>query len=85
MKKGSGWLFLCKSSIFSCMAILTLSLSGCGANTSVSLSGETSETTDDEDNKVVYEAMLYDNQGNNFLNFYGNEFQDRRACSIPGR
>lgn len=75
MKKDSGWSFLCKSSILSCMAVLTLFLSSCGANTSVSLSGETSETTDDEDNKVVYEAMLYDNQGNNFLNFYGNEFQ----------
>lgn len=72
MEKGSGWSLLFRISTLSCMAVLALSLSSCGANTSVSLSNE---TTDDEDNKVVYEAMLYDNQGNNFLNFYGNEFQ----------
>lgn len=54
------------------LTVLALSLSSCGENTNVSLS---SGTTEDGDHKIVYEAMLYDNQGNNFLNFYGNEFQ----------
>lgn len=51
--------------------IMTLQLSGCGDNHSVTIVSENQEV---EQNSIVYEAMLYDNYGNNFLNFTGNEF-----------
>lgn len=50
---------------------MTLQLSGCGDNHSVTIVSENQEV---EQNSIVYEAMLYDNYGNNFLNFTGNEF-----------
>ena len=51
--------------------IMALQLSGCGDNHSVTIVSENQEV---EQNSIVYEAMLYDNYGNNFLNFTGNEF-----------
>lgn len=51
--------------------IMTLQLSGCGDNHLVTIVSENQEV---EQNSIVYEAMLYDNYGNNFLNFTGNEF-----------
>lgn len=51
--------------------IMTLQLSGCGDNHSVTTVSENQEV---EQNSIVYEVMLYDNYGNNFLNFTGNEF-----------
>lgn len=50
---------------------MVLQLSGCGDNHSVTIVSENQEV---EQNSIVYEAMLYDNYGNNFLNFTGNEF-----------
>lgn len=50
---------------------MALQLSGCGDNHSVTIVSENQEV---EQNLIVYEAMLYDNYGNNFLNFTGNEF-----------
>lgn len=50
---------------------MALQLSGCGDNHSVTIVSENQEV---EQNSIVYEAMLYDNYGNNFLNFTGNEF-----------
>lgn len=51
--------------------IMALQLSGCGDNHSVTIVSENQEV---EQNSIVYEAMLYDNYGNNFLNFTGNDF-----------
>ncbi len=51
--------------------IMALQLSGCGDNHSVTIVSENQEV---EQNSIVYEAMLYDNYGNNFLNFTGNNF-----------
>lgn len=50
---------------------MALQLSGCGDNHSVTIVSENQEV---EQNSIVYEAMLYDNYGNNFLNFTGNNF-----------
>ena len=51
--------------------IMVLELSGCEDNHSVTIASENQEI---EQNSIEYEAMLYDNYGNNFLNFTGNEF-----------
>ena len=51
--------------------IMTLQLSGCCDNHSITTVSENQEV---EQNSIVYEVMLYDNYGNNFLNFTGNEF-----------
>ena len=51
--------------------IMALELSGCGDSHSVTIVSENQEV---EQDSIVYEAMLYDNYGNNFLNFTGNEF-----------
>lgn len=68
--------------IFTWFAILTLLLStltGCGSYSSYYSTTVIQEETGDTENTgevepVVYEAMMYDNQGNNFLNFSGNNF-----------
>ena len=51
--------------------IMALQLSGCGDSHSVTIVSKNQEV---EQDSIVYEAMLYDNYGNNFLNFTGNEF-----------
>ena len=51
--------------------IMALELSGCGDSHSVTIVSENQEV---EQDSIIYEAMLYDNYGNNFLNFTGNEF-----------
>lgn len=55
------------------LAILTAGtiLSGCG-DYSTTITQETGVT--EEPVSITYEAMLYDNQGNNFLNFEGSYF-----------
>ena len=50
---------------------MALQLSGCGDSHSVTIVSKNQEV---EQDSIVYEAMLYDNYGNNFLNFTGNEF-----------
>lgn len=58
--------------IFLC-GLLTLS-GGCSINpdNTTVIRQETDDTQETE--PIIYEAMLYDNQGNNFLSFYGNRF-----------
>lgn len=48
----------------------TLLIAGCTEDNSTTI---TQKSTEDSE-PITYEAMLYDNQGNDFLNFYGNNF-----------
>ena len=61
-----------KKRIKSIIAILliTCALVGCEAETTTI----TQESDIEAVEPVTYEAMMYDNQGNNFLNFQGQEF-----------
>lgn len=52
-------------------AMMVLGCAGCAVS-STTITQEVDSTEEPEE--IVYEAMLYDNQGNNFLNFEGNEF-----------
>lgn len=52
--------------------IMIFVLTGCGDAHSTTIRPDTQET--EELQHITYEAMLYDNQGNNFLNFTGNNF-----------
>lgn len=53
------------------IVIIMVTLTGCG-NTSTTISQESESAEETE--PITYEASLYDNQGNNFLTFYGNYF-----------
>lgn len=61
-----------KKRIKSIIAILLIAcaLMGCEAETTTI----TQESDTEAVEPVIYEAMMYDNQGNNFLNFQGQEF-----------
>lgn len=61
-----------KKKLISVIAILIIMLmmAGCTEDNSTTI---TQESTEDSE-PITYEAMLYDNQGNDFLNFYGNNF-----------
>ncbi len=61
-----------KKKLISVIAILIIMLmmAGCTEDNSTTI---TQESTEDSES-ITYEAMLYDNQGNDFLNFYGNNF-----------
>lgn len=61
-----------RKKIKSTIAVLMIvcALAGCGAETTTI----TQESDTEAVEPVTYEAMMYDNQGNNFLNFQGNEF-----------
>lgn len=61
-----------KKKLISVIAILLIMLmmAGCTEDNSTTI---TQESTEDSE-PITYEAMLYDNQGNDFLNFYGNNF-----------
>lgn len=50
--------------------LLIFTLTGCTDDHSVTVNEKTSE----EPEKITYEAMMYDNTGNNFLTFEGNQF-----------
>ena len=52
--------------------VFVFMLTGCNIDNSVTVLQDESSTEEPE--KVTYEAMLYDNQGNNFLSFKGNNF-----------
>lgn len=55
--------------------VLMMMLSFVGCSGGETLSGQTNSSSDEQkEDPVTYEAMMYDNQGNNFLNFYGKEF-----------
>lgn len=54
------------------ITIMMLTCAGCGSNYSTTITQE--ENTTEEPEPITYEAKLYDNQGNNFLNFEGNYF-----------
>lgn len=55
--------------------VLMMMLSFVGCSGGETLSGQTDSSSDEQkEDPVTYEAMMYDNQGNNFLNFYGKEF-----------
>lgn len=60
------------------IVVMILSCVGCESNSTTIVqnveSTEEPEEITEEPEEIVYEAMLYDNQGNNFLNFEGNEF-----------
>ena len=52
--------------------VMVFTLIGCTEDRSVVINEENQLTETSE--PITYEAMLYDNQGNNFLNFVGNQF-----------
>lgn len=62
------------------MLIITISmLTGCNLNYSYSTTiGDTNtvsnNSTEQETDPIAYEVMMYDNQGNNFMTFQGNQF-----------
>lgn len=58
---------------FAILALLLSTLTGCGSYSTTVIQEETGDA-EAEAEPVVYEAMMYDNQGNNFLNFSGNSF-----------
>lgn len=61
-----------KISILFFIMIMTFALVGCSGDYTTTITQE--DTSSEEPEKIAYEAMLYDNQGNNFLNFRGNNF-----------
>jgi hypothetical protein len=65
-----------KKKIYLWVLIMTmmLTLMGCDGDYSTTITQESITTESEEPEQITYEAMLYDNQGNNFLNFYGNNF-----------
>lgn len=54
------------------LMIMVLTFTGCTGDYSTTIVQEENATVEPE--PITYEAMLYDNQGNNFLNFEGNYF-----------
>lgn len=60
-----------KENIFSIILIIVLFLSGCS---DYQEDMQQEEIATQEKEIIVYEAMMYDNRGNNFLNFEGNSF-----------
>ena len=52
--------------------IMAFSLVGCEFDDTVTISQDDAETEQSE--PIIYEAMMYDNNGNNFLNFEGSNF-----------
>ena len=60
-----------KNYFFILIMIALLALTGCTDDYSTTV---TQEESVEEPEPITYEAMLFDNQGNNFLNFEGNDF-----------
>lgn len=56
------------------VCLVLFMLCGCSTGSTTVIYQETGGTEETEAEPVVYEAMLYDNQGNNFLSVYGNLF-----------
>ena len=54
------------------LLIISVILCSCGTTTNTTV--VTEEIPTEEPVVITYEAMLYDNQGNNFLNFEGTDF-----------
>lgn len=54
------------------IACVLLALTGCEEYETTTITAES-----ELEEPITYEAMLYDNQGNNFINFYGNRFDIR--------
>lgn len=52
--------------------MMTLNVTGCSGDYSTTITQN--EMTTEEPEPIIYEAMMFDNQGNNFLNFEGNYF-----------
>ena len=64
-----------KKSVLIMMLMFICYCSGCGDYTTVITSEVPAENENVvEQEPIVYEAMMYDNKGNNFLNFEGNTF-----------
>ena len=59
----------------SLVVAMILGCTGCDGNYSMTVTQDTNSVESTEEPvEIVYEAMMYDNQGNNFLTFEGNEF-----------
>lgn len=67
----------CTGCTYDTSTTITGDVSDSAADTTKESKKIVSDSTADiakESKKIVYEAMMYDNQGNNFLNFEGNNF-----------
>lgn len=59
----------------SLVVAMILGCTGCDGNYSMTVTQDTNSVESTEEPvEIVYEAMMYDNQGNNFLTFEGSEF-----------
>lgn len=58
--------------LFLLMIMMILNVTGCSGDYSTTITQN--EMTTEKPESIIYEAMMFDNHGNNFLNFEGNYF-----------